>query len=68
VREHDGELEAIVKMSPSQLRARHAGLAKVCKRLGIAYPIQQQGISRETRRFWLDEGFADAVLRLAGKT
>jgi hypothetical protein len=59
------ELEGILKINAHQLRARHAGLAKVCKRLGLRYPIASTGVDRDDRRFTLDPMFAEMIRDVA---
>lgn len=61
------EVEAILHISPSKLRAWHAGLAKICKRIGWYYPIRTVGRARDVRRFSLDPKFAELFLEIARK-
>jgi hypothetical protein len=58
-------LEQALGLSGVGLRGRTAGLAKICKRLGIVYPIVSVGSHRESRRFSLITAFRQAVLRRA---
>src|SRR5687767_10314588 len=49
------ELERRLGVNGIELRGRHSGLARIAKRLGVAYPIRSNGGRRDSRRFWLDE-------------
>lgn len=64
-----GGLEiALGGISGIDLRGRTIALAKISKRLGIAYPIRSAGGRRETRRFSLAAEVARQVLKLHSRT
>jgi hypothetical protein len=51
-----------------ELRGRLAGIARVAKRLGVAYPIRNIGAHRETRRFTMEERAQKRVVQLSNAT
>lgn len=50
-----------------ELRGRLAGIARVAKRLGVAYPIRNAGAHRDTRRFTMEELARKRILQLSKK-
>lgn len=59
------ELECALGIDGIGLRGRNAALARVAKAIGVEYPIRKTGGRREHRRFSLEPGVSNEVLRLA---
>jgi hypothetical protein len=55
-------LEEALGVTGVGLRGLTTGLAKICRRLGVDYPIRSVGSHRPTRRFSLVPHFRQAVL------
>lgn len=60
------ELEQRLNVNGIGLRGRHAALARISKAVGLEYPIQKTGGRREHRRFFIEPGLAQELLKLAG--
>jgi hypothetical protein len=61
-------LERAVDVDAMELRGRHSGLARLCKRISVEYPIVSVGGRRESRRFSLRHDVAREVMKLAQTT
>jgi hypothetical protein len=60
-------LESCLGVTGVELRGRHSGLARIAKRINVAYPIRSSAGRRESRRFSLDSSVADEILKLTDK-
>jgi hypothetical protein len=47
-----------------ELRGRHAGIARIAKRVGVSYPIRKAGSHRDTRQFSMEERIRKRILQL----
>jgi hypothetical protein len=47
-----------------ELRGRLAGIARIAKRIGVPYPIQNAGSHRDTRHFRMNDRVRRRVLQL----
>jgi len=59
-------LEEVLGVTGIGLRGRTAALARISKAVGAVYPIQKTGGRREHRRFYIEQGPAQEILKLAG--
>ncbi len=59
------DLERVLGLDGVGLRGRHAGIAKIAKRVGVEYPIKSVGARREVRSFSLATSVAREVLKLS---